>query len=169
MKKLFLLMLTVVWVTIAAAQTRTVTGVVVYEGDGEALAGATVLPVGGGQGVATNLDGEFTLKVPANVKELQVSYIGMITRNVPIEFDKPMRIELSNRDNTLDEVMVVAYGTAKKSAYTGSASVVKAEAIENSLVSTATNALGGKVAGVQLLSSNGQPGAAPSIRFRGVG
>ena len=162
-------MLTVVWVTIAAAQTRTVTGVVVYEGDGEALAGATVLPVGGGQGVATNLDGEFTLKVPANVKELQVSYIGMITRNVPIEFDKPMRIELSNRDNTLDEVMVVAYGTAKKSAYTGSASVVKAEAIENSLVSTATNALGGKVAGVQLLSSNGQPGAAPSIRIRGVG
>lgn len=169
MKKLFLLFLTVAWVTIAAAQTRTVTGTVVYEGDDEPLVGATVLPVGGGQGTATNLEGEFTLKVPANVKQLQVSYVGMITRNVDIDFDKPMIIKLANHDNNLDEVMVVAYGTAKKSAYTGSASVVKAEAIENSLVSNATNALNGKVAGVQLLSSNGQPGSSPTVRIRGVG
>lgn len=169
MKKLFLLMLTVAWVTIAAAQTRTVTGVVVYEGDGEPLAGATVLPVGGGQGVATNLDGEFTLKVPTNVKELQVSYVGMITRNVPIEFDKPMRIELSNRDNTLDEVMVVAYGTAKRSSFTGSATVVDAKAIEQTQVTNPVDALKGKVAGVQITNASGAPGnSTPTVRIRGI-
>lgn len=169
MKKLFLLLLTVVWVTIATAQTRTASGVVVFEGDGEPLVGATVMPVGGGTGVATNIDGEFKITVPASVSELQVSYVGMLTRLVKIDFSKPMRIELSNHNTALDEVMVVAYGTAKKSAYTGSASVVNAEAIENSLVTSATTALGGKVAGVQLLSSNGQPGVAPSVRIRGVG
>ncbi|MBD5345726.1 MAG: TonB-dependent receptor [Bacteroides sp.] len=169
MKKLFLFLLTVVWATIAVAQTRTVTGVVVYEGDGEPLVGATVLPVGGGQPTATNIDGEFTLKVPANVTNLQISFVGMITRNVPIDFNKPMRIELSNHENALDEVMVVAYGTAKKSAYTGSASVIKAETIENALVTNATNALNGKVAGVQIQSSNGQPGTSPTVRIRGVG
>ena len=121
MKKLFLLLLTVVLTTVAAvAQSRTVTGTVVFEGDGEPLAGATVMPVGGGQGTATNIDGEFSLNVPANVTHIHVSFVGMITRNVKIDFTKPMRIELANHDNTLDEVMVVAYGTATRSSFTGS-------------------------------------------------
>ena len=170
MRKLFLILMTLMACTWSAmAQTRTVSGVVVSAGDGEPVVGATVMPVGGGQGVATDVDGKFNLKVPQNVKEIQISYIGMQTKTVKAEFGKPMHIELVSTASDLDEVMVVAYGTAKKSAYTGSASVVKSEAIENALVSTATDALTGKIPGVQVLSSNGQPGTSPSIRIRGVG
>lgn len=169
MKKLFLLMLTVAFLSLfASAQTRTVTGTVVYAGDGEPLVGATLLPVGGGMGAVTDTDGAFSLKVNAGVKQLQVSYVGMLTQLVDIT-DKPLLIKMDNHDTNLDEVMVVAYGTAKKSAYTGSASVIKAETIENTLSATATNALNGKVSGVQILSSNGQPGVSPTIRIRGVG
>ncbi|MCM1029633.1 MAG: SusC/RagA family TonB-linked outer membrane protein [Pseudoflavonifractor sp.] len=169
MKKLFLFMLTVIISALSvAAQNRTVTGTVVYASDGEPLIGATVTPVGGGNATATNFEGKFSLVVPNSVTHIQVSYVGMITRNVAIS-DKPLHIELTNHDNELEEVMVVAYGTAKKSAYTGSASVVKADAIENALVSTVTDALSGKVAGVQLQSSNGQPGTSPKVYIRGVG
>ncbi len=170
MRKLFLILMTLLACSWSAiAQTRTVSGEVVQASDGEPVVGATVMPVGGGQGVATDVDGKFTLAVPANVKTLQVSYIGMQTRHVDINFNTPMRIELQAVTSNLDEVMVVAYGTAKKSAYTGSASVVNSESIENALVSTATDALSGKVSGVQVLSSNGQPGSSPTIRIRGVG
>ncbi|MDE6097249.1 MAG: SusC/RagA family TonB-linked outer membrane protein [Muribaculaceae bacterium] len=86
-----------------------------------------------------------------------------------MEFGRPMRIEMTSTASDLDEVMVVAYGTAKKSAYTGSASVVKSDALETALVSNAADALSGKISGVQVLSSNGQPGTSPSIRIRGVG
>lgn len=168
MKKLFLLLLTVAWVAVASAQNRTVTGQVVYAGDGEPLVGATITPVGGGTATATNIEGKFSISLPVSVTHIMVSYVGMMTRNVEIT-NQPLHIELNNHENELDEVMVVAYGTAKKSAYTGSASVVKAEAIENALVTDVTSALSGKVSGVQTLSSNGQPGVAPKVRVRGVG
>ena len=77
------------------AQTRAVSGQVVNISDGEPIIGATVMPIGGGQGVATDVDGKFNLNVPANVKELQVSYIGMKTVKVRIT-NSPMRIELSS-------------------------------------------------------------------------
>ena len=69
----------------------------------------------------------------------------------------------------LDEVMVVAYGTAKKSAFTGSASTIKSEKIAERTVSNVTNAMAGQVAGVQITQSNGQPGSSASIRIRGIG
>lgn len=169
MKKLFLLLLTVVTISLGAmAQGRTVTGTVVNEADGEPLAGATVLPVGGGNGVATDLDGKFALNIPASVKKLLVSYVGMTTQEVAITSDN-MVIKLTTNENVMDEVMVVAYGTAKKSAYTGSASIVKGEDLEDRLVSNVTNALAGSVAGVQTLSSNGQPGTSSTVRIRGIG
>ncbi len=169
MKKLFLLLLTVATFALcASAQTRTVRGTVVYAGDGEPLAGATILPVGGGNGVATDLDGKFTLTIPSKVTKLNVSYVGMTTQQVAVT-DGEMRIALTNSDNNLDEVMVVAYGTAKKSAYTGSASVVKADDLEDRLVSNVTNALAGAVSGVQTQSSNGQPGTSATVRIRGIG
>ncbi len=149
------------------AQTQTIRGTVVDAANHEPLVGATVMPIGGGQGVATDVDGNFVLNVPTNVKQARVSYVGYIEQTVTLK--NGMTVALSETANNLDEVMVVAYGTAKKSAYTGSASVVKADAIENALVSTATDALSGKVAGVQVQSSNGQPGTSPTIRIRGVG
>lgn len=149
------------------AQTRTYSGSVVDAGNNEPLIGATVMPIGGGQGTATDLDGHFTITVPANVKQAKVSYVGYTEQTVALH-DK-MIVRLASSSTDLDDVIVVAYGTAKKSAYTGSASVIKSETIENALVSTATDALNGKMAGVQVQSSNGQPGTAPTIRIRGVG
>lgn len=169
MKKLFLLLLAVLSISLcASAQNRTVKGTVVYAGDQEPLPGATVIPVGGGNGVATDIDGNFTIEVPAKVTKLNVSYVGMVTKQVTITSGE-MRIELTNSENNLDEVMVVAYGTAKKSTYTGSAAVVKADDISKVQTSNAANALNGKVSGVQLTNSTGQPGATtPTIRIRGI-
>ena len=113
---------------VAVAQNRTISGTVTYEGDGEPLAGVTIMPIGGGHGVATDIDGHFSLKVPATVKMIRVSYVGMHTQEVPV--GQNMKIVMSNNDNRLDEVMVVAYGTAKKSAFTGSAAVVDAGKID---------------------------------------
>lgn len=149
------------------AQTRSIRGSVVDASNNEPLVGATVMPIGGGQGVATDIDGKFSLNVPANVKTARITYVGY--KEQTVNLSNGMVVSLMPTDSNLDEVMVVAYGTAKKSAYTGSASVVKSETIENALVSTATDALSGKIAGVQVQSSNGQPGTSPTIRIRGVG
>lgn len=168
MKKLFLLMMTVFMFAVASAQTRTVHGQVLYAGDDEPLVGATVIPIGGGQGVATDIDGKFSLKLSTNVKRLRVSYIGMITETVDIT-DGEMIIKLNNADTKLDEVMVVAYGTATKEAFTGSAAVINSEQIEKSQATNALNALTGKFAGVQLTNANGEPGqTTPTIRIRGI-
>lgn len=167
MRKLFLIMMTLCAVSWSLmAQTR-YSGTVVDAGNNEPLIGATVMPIGGGQGTATDLDGHFTITVPANVKQAKVSYVGYKEQTVALSNNMTVRLEASSTN--LDDVIVVAYGTAKKSAYTGSASVIKAETIENALVSTATDALNGKMAGVQVQSSNGQPGTSPTIRIRGVG
>ncbi|MDE7442595.1 MAG: SusC/RagA family TonB-linked outer membrane protein, partial [Muribaculaceae bacterium] len=169
MKKLVFLFFTVMLCGVFAyAQNQTVKGTVVSAVDDEPLPGATVMPVGSGTGVATDADGNFTVSVPVSCKQLTISYIGMNSQTVNI-VPGNMLIKLTDANNALDEVIVVAYGTAKKSAYTGSASVIKADVLENALVSDATSALSGKVAGVQILSSNGQPGVAPQVRIRGVG
>ena len=169
MKKLFLLLMAVLSISLCvSAQTRTVKGTVVYAGDQEPLPGVTIQPVGGGNGVATDLDGNFSIEVPAKVTQLNVSYVGMVTKLVTIT-SGDMRIEMTNSENSLDEVMVVAYGTAKKSTYTGSASVVKADDINKVQTSNAVNALNGKVSGVQLNNASGQPGVStPTIRIRGI-
>lgn len=98
---------------------------------------------------------------------MQISFIGMQTQEVAI---KPsLRIFLKSDSQMIDEVMVVAYGTAKKSSFTGSASTVKADKLAERSVSNVTNALAGQVSGVQTTSSNGQPGSAATVRIRGIG
>lgn len=168
MKKLFLL-LTAVLITAACAmaQSKVVSGTVVSAADDEPLAGATVMPIGGGQGTSTDIDGNFSLTVPDKVNELNVSYVGFNTRKVAVSSGK-MTIKLESSENSLDEVVVVAYGTAKKSAFTGSATVISNDAIEKTQVTNVLDALSGKVAGLQLSNSSGAPGASsPTIRIRG--
>jgi TonB-linked SusC/RagA family outer membrane protein len=168
MKKLLLSLIAMFTVIAVSAQLRTVTGTVVGADDGEPLAGASVKPAGGGNGVATDLDGHFTIQVPQSVQKLQVSYVGMLTKTVAIT-GKSLSIALEAADNSLNEVMVVAFGKAKKSAYTGSAKVVASDQLEQSQVTSVTEALAGAVPGVQLVSSNGAPGATSTIRIRGFG
>ena len=154
----------------ATAQTATITGKVYSEADGEPVFGASVFVVGTSVGAGTDMDGNFTIEnVPATATTLRVSYVGMTTQEVKILRDKPMKVVLVEDGLALDEVMVVAYGTAKKSAFTGSAAVVKSEEIGKIQTSNAANALAGKMAGVQLTNASGQPGATtPTIRVRGI-
>ncbi len=153
---------------LVTAQTQTVTGVVISDEDGQPVVGASVLVKGTNLGTITDIDGKFTLSnVPSSAKTLQVSYIGMITDEVSIKSN--LRIVLRPDALLIDEVMVVAYGTAKRSAFTGSASVVKSDDIEKIQTSNAVNALNGRVAGVQMSNASGQPGTTtPTIRVRGI-
>ncbi len=167
MKKLFLLLAVIITFALnVAAQNRTVTGVVVDD-NGEPLVGATVMGVGSKIGVATDIDGKFSISVPASVKKLSVAYVGMNTKETDIT-PSPMTITLST-SNVLEEVITVAYGTATRSSFTGSASVLDASQIEGVQVSNPVDALNGKVAGVQLNNVSGAPGSSkPTIFIRGI-
>ena len=150
------------------AQTSKVTGTVTSSEDGLPVVGASILVKGTTIGTVTDLDGNFTLtNVPESASTLQISFVGMKTLVLGIK--SKMVIELHPDNEILEEVMVVAYGTAKKSSFTGSAAVVKSEEIGKIQTSNAANALTGKVSGVQLNTASGQPGkTSPTIRVRGI-
>ncbi|MGM9870499.1 MAG: SusC/RagA family TonB-linked outer membrane protein [Muribaculaceae bacterium] len=170
MKKLFLFLMMVLAVSVfASAQTRTITGTVVDAANDEPLVGVSVIPgTSGTQGVITDIDGNFTIRVAEGVKQLTISYVGYTPQTVAITGNK-LEVRLEPAANTLDEIIAVAYGTTKKSAYTGSAAVVKADQLEDALVSNVTNALSGKMSGVMTTSFNGQPGTSANVLIRGVG
>ena len=153
-------------VGMAMAQTK-VTGTVLSQEDGEPIMGATVQVLGTKTGAATDMNGHFSVEVPNNSTRLRVSFLGYLTQEVLARNN--MTVTLVPDDKSLDEVIVVAYGTAKRSAFTGSAAEVKAEDITAHVTSTATSALVGKVAGIQSVSSSGAPGSAPTITIRGIG
>ena len=167
MKKLFLLLIAICAISLGMSAQQVVRGQVT-DPNGEPLIGATVQPVGGGNGAATDVNGEFSLNLPYNVKTLKVSYVGYKTQELPVQ--PSMAITLSDNGATnLDEVMVVAYGTAKKTSYTGSAEAVTNKKLELRPVTDATKALEGNVAGLQVTAASGQPGSSPSIQIRGYG
>ena len=151
---------------LAIAQNKQVTGLVVDE-DQEPVIGASVIAKGTTVGTVTDVDGKFSLNIPESVKTLVVRYIGM--KEQEVDANANVRVVLSADDTALDEVVVVAYGTAKKSAFTGSASTVKAKDIAKRQVSDVSKALSGTMSGVQVASTSGQPGTAATIRIRGVG
>lgn len=164
-KKLFMfLALIFVGIGLVMAQTQ-VRGTVVDE-NGDPAIGATIQIKGTTQGTITDIDGQFTISAPAN-GTLVVSYVGYITQEVPVSAN--VRVELQTDSELLDEVIVVAYGTTTKGAFTGSAAVVDSKKIEKRQVSNISNALSGTSAGVQVLNTNGQPGTSATIRIRGVG
>ena len=167
MKKLFLLLVIIATMAVSAmAQTITVSGTVTYAGDGEPLPGVSIVPIGGGNGTVTDVDGKFSLKVPERVSKIRVSYVGMVTQEVPV--GQNLNIALTNTENKLDEVMVVAYGKAKKAAFTGSAVSIDGAAIEDAPVTNVLSVLNGKMPGANLYSQTGAPGAGPtSIVIRG--
>ena len=152
-------------VGVALAQTK-VNGTVTSQEDGQPVIGASVIVVGTQVGTVTDVNGKFSLTCPDGKNVLRITYVGM----EPIEVSaRPnMRIMLTSDQTALDEVIVVAYGTAKKGTFTGSAGTMKADKIEKLQVSDLTRALSGQVAGVQVQSSNGQPGTSATIRVRGV-
>ncbi len=169
MKKLFLLLLTVFAIGMcASAQTRTVRGIVLDVDNDEPLPGVSV-SAGSNVGSVTDVDGIFSIVVPAKASKLTFSYVGYKNVEMPIPAKDEMIVKMTSATTALDEVIAVAYGSVKKSEYTGSASVVKAAQLENAQVANVTNALAGKMSGVQTQSSTGQPGAQATVIIRGVG
>ena len=166
MRKLFLILMTLIACTWGVqAQSHTYHGTVVDASDNSPLVGVTIMPIGGGQGVATDVDGEFTITVPASVNKAKVSYVGYATQTV--ELHDNITIYMHNAATALDNVVVVAYGTASKESLTGSVAVVGSQEIEDRPVTSVTAALEGKAPGVQVNGSTTTPGQAPTIRIRG--
>ena len=150
---------------VALAQSQ-VSGKVTSTEDGLPVIGASVKVVGTNTGTVTDMDGNFSLNAPAGAK-LEITYIGMEPQTV--KAGRNMTVHLVPDQHSLDEVMVVAYGTAKKSAFTGSAAVLKTDDIKKTANSNPVSALTGKVSGVQINSATGQPGQEGfNIRIRGI-
>lgn len=170
MKKLLFLMLTVIFMaTNASAQSRTVTGQVLFADDDSPLPGATVLPVGSGNGVATDLDGKFTITVAPTVTQLAVSYIGMQAVKVKIT-NTPIIVKLSASVSTLDDVVVTAMGVTRSEKSLGyAATSVSGDEIVSARTSTVMDALQGKVAGLQIQSTSSDPGSSTNVTIRGLG
>ena len=151
----------------APQQNIKVSGQVV-DPDGEPLIGATVRVKGAENGTMTDLDGNFQLDVPGN-GTLVVSYVGYQDKEVAVGGRAALgQITLSNDENMLEQVVVVGYGTQKKADLTGSVAIVNAEEMKRVSNSNISTMLEGKVAGVQI-TSDGQPGADPAVRIRGIG
>lgn len=153
--------------TSSYAQSRQVSGKVTST-DGKPVVGASVSVVGGTKATQTDEAGNFTLTANAG-STLNVSYLGFNAQRVHIGNSSVLSIVLSPEENALDEVMVVAYGTAKKSSFTGSASTVKTKDIENRSIASITKALDGAAPGVVSTLGSGQPGSNAGVRVRGFG
>jgi TonB-linked SusC/RagA family outer membrane protein len=151
---------------LATAQNRQVSGIVTDEA-GEPIMGASVVVKGTSVGVFTNSEGKFTLDVPETAKILEVKFLGM--QDEEAEIAPNLHIVLKPSTDALDEVIVVAYGTAKKSSFTGSATTIKSESIRQRKVSNVSKALDGLAPGVQVSSGSGQPGSGSNIYIRGLG
>jgi TonB-linked SusC/RagA family outer membrane protein len=170
MRKLTFLLacLLVASIGLVNAQSRTASGKVISAEDGQPVIGASISVKGAsGVGTITNVDGYFTLNLPANSKTLVVSYIGMKSQEV--EGKANMVIQLESSSSELDEMIVIAYGTAKRAQFVGSAATVDNKQLTARSTSNITNALQGAAPGVQVVNGSGQPGTSATIRIRGVG
>ena len=151
-----------------SAQTITVKGNV-KDTTGEPIIGASIVEKGNTtNGTITDLDGNYSIKVPAKAT-LTFSYIGMKTQDIAIKGQGPINVTLSDDTQALDEVVVIGYGTVAKKDLTGSVSSVSAKQIAAIPVSSASEALQGKMAGVSITTTEGSPDADVKIRVRGGG
>lgn len=153
-------------ITTAFSQEKTISGTVLDD-SGIPLPGATVLVKGTARGTSTDFDGLYSIKANRG-SNLVFSFVGYKTTEVIVGSSDTINVSLE-LDNALDEVVVVAYGTTTKEAFTGSASVVSAEDLDLRPLTSPIAGIEGNAAGVQFISASGQPGSSPSIVIRGVG
>ena len=153
----------------AFGQNLTVRGVVTDATTGEPVPFAAIQLQGTMTGTSTDADGAYSIQVPST-GTLVFSSVGYTTQNVPVQGRASINVALEPDAEFIDETIVVAYGTATKSSFTGSAAMVKSEEIEKKITTSVTNALAGAAPGVQIVSSTGDPtSSSPTIRIRGVG
>ena len=151
--------------SMAFAQSQ-ISGHVTSSEDGSPVIGASIKVTGTNTGTVTDIDGNFSLNAPAGAK-LEITYIGMQSKSV--KAGRNLNIVMDSDNHSLDEVMVVAFGTAKKSAFTGSAAVVGSEELSKKVTTNVADALVGSVPGLQLRGGTGQPGDTQGkINIRGI-
>lgn len=167
MRILFFTCFWLIFVSAAYAQTGTIRGKVTSSEDKQGIPGVNVVILNTSKGTATDELGNYTLEVSAGENVMVFTFIGYKTQTAEIGSREVIDIEMTSDEIALQEVVVVGYGIQKKSDITGSTASVKGEELTKQPVLTATQALQGKVAGVQIISS-GQPGSSPQIRVRGV-
>ena len=169
MRKMLLLMLGMVLLcTHVLAQNRTVTGKVTDE-NGNPVVNASVIVKGSQSGTTTSDDGSFTLAVPANARELVISSVNFAPQEVRLGRGDAYNVTLRSASNAMEELIVVAYGTAKRETFTGSATKITAKSIENRPLTNVGTAIIGSAPGIATTTANGQPGSTPGIRIRGFG
>ena len=154
-------------VQITFAQEKTISGTIL-DGDGLPLPGATVLVKGTTSGTSSDFDGNYSIK--ANTGETLVfSFIGYTTKEIKVNNSSSINLTLQEDAHSLDEVLIVGYGTSTKQSFAGTAKTVQSEQLEIKNVSNISQALNGEVAGVTVINTSGQPGTVSTIRIRGYG
>jgi len=167
MKKLIYFFICTLFTAGVYAQDVSLRGVVTSADDGQPLPGVTVVVKGTTNGTITNFDGIYQINVPTNAL-LQFSFIGMTTQDIPVDGRTEINVVLATETTGLDEVVVIGYGTQKKKDVTGAVSMVDAETIENIKPVKVEQALQGTMAGVNVTTQSGAPGAGLDIRIRGI-
>ncbi|MFP3860834.1 MAG: SusC/RagA family TonB-linked outer membrane protein, partial [Bacteroidales bacterium] len=169
MKRLFFFSLIfLLSINIVLAQ-RMIEGTVKDASTGNPLPGVNITVEGSTRGTASDAEGNFALEVTPEDEILEFSFVGYEEKEVPIEDEEQFEVLLSPESQEMEEVVVVGYGTMKKSDLTGSVSSVKSESLSKLSSSNALDALAGKLSGAQISSSSGEPGSNPIVRVRGVG
>ena len=166
-KVVMLIMAIVLSISHLWAQERTITGKVTDDKGGP-IPAASILAKGTNLGTSSASDGSFSIKVPSTVKALIISSIGLGEKEIPLTASNDYPVTLSTKAGDMTEVVVVAYGTKKKTDLTGSVSTVKGADLENKPFTSVDKALQGAVAGLQSVAASGAPGANQQIRIRGI-
>ena len=166
--KLILIVVLLLNIPLIAQNTFTVTGTVTAEADGTPIPGVSVLIVNTTDGVTSDFDGNFEIDVKSG-DQLKISYLGYVSQTITIQDQTTLNISMVEDLNQLDEVIVIGYGTQKKSHLTGAISKVTNENLDQIAVPRVDDALVGQVSGVNIQQTSGEAGSAPTIRIRGNG
>ncbi|MDZ4806757.1 MAG: TonB-dependent receptor plug domain-containing protein, partial [Bacteroidota bacterium] len=169
LKKAALLCASILSFALAFSQDRVITGKITDSKDGSPVVGASVQPKGSRTGTSTKADGTFSINVGSNVTTLVITSIGYDAQEVSIAGKSSVDISfVATFGSNLNEVVVTGYGTSRKRDLTGSITSVKAKDFNKGVNTSPDQLIQGKVAGLQITSNNGQPGAGSSIRIRGT-
>ncbi len=167
MKKSILLLLIVLCTSIVGMAQKSISGIVT-DSNKEPMPGVTVVFKNTTTGTVTGMDGDYKLNVPDNASILVFSFIGMETKEVGINGQTVLNVQLESAVTELDEVIAIGYGTVRKRDLTGSVSNIRSEEIAQSQSVNVMNAMQGRMSGVQISSESGEPGSGINIRIRGA-